>query len=369
MDVHIGSRVSLPVYAQLADQVKYLIQSGQLEPGARLPSPTHLARNLRINKHTIVKAYQQLERAGYVATFNGRGTFVTDAPRAAETQAHRELMRDLDGIVRHGLALGLTPRDLGNLVMMRAEAILATDATVSVLLLECNSRSLDYYANELRRELGIDVVPMLIDELDGDAALGTPPRAAACDIVICSFHHLVEFRRKIRRWPRLRSLELFAMAVRPHLEVVSRLMALPAGTRLGVVYCNDEPYAESRLQLMTDAVGRTILKNIEVTPILFDSAAPDPNAFDSVDALFVRPANIAAVRAGAPPGIEIVEFAYVLDSASSRMLREVVAEIRAQKAPSPPVVAPQSGASSMFGDRLADDFRPASSAIWEAPRG
>jgi GntR family transcriptional regulator len=339
VDVHIDARVSLPVYVQLADQVKYLIQSGQLASGARLPSPTHLARNLRINKHTIVKAYQELERAGYVATFNGRGTFVAETPRAAETQAHRELIRDLDSVVRHGLSLGLTPRELGNLVMMRAEAILAADATVSVLLLECNSRSLDYYAGELQRELGVEVVPMLIEELDGDITLEAPARAAACDIVICSFHHLVEFRRKIRRWPQLRSLELFAMAVRPHLEVVSRLMALPTGTRLGVVYCNDEPYAESRLQLMTDAVGRTILKNIEITPILFDSSAPDPRAFDGVDALFVRPANIASVRANAPAGVEIVEFSYVLDSASARMLREVVAEIRAQKAPSPPAVS------------------------------
>ena len=346
MDVHIDSRVSLPVYIQLADQVKHLIQSGQLEPGARLPSPMHLSRNLRINKHTIVKAYHELERGGYVATFNGRGTFVADTPRAAEAQAHRELMRDLDGIVRHGLSLGLTPRQLGNLVMMRAEAISAADAKVSVLLLECNSSSLNYYATELQRELGVEVVPMLIEELDGDTALGARLRAAACDIVICSFHHLVEFRRKVRLWPQLRSLELFAMAVRPHLEVVSRLTALPAGTRLGVVYCRDEPYAESRLQLMTDAVGRTILKNIEVTPILFDSSAPDPSAFAGVDALFVRPANIAAVRASAPAGVEIIEFAYVLDSASSRMLREVVAEIRAQKAPSPLVVTSPAEASA-----------------------
>ncbi len=338
VDVRIDSRVSLPVYVQLADQVKYLIQSGQLEPGARLPSPNHLARNLRINKNTIVKAYHELAASGYAVTHNGRGTYVSDAPRSAEAQAHRELMRDLDGIVRHGLSLGLTPRQLGNLVMMRAEAISAADTKVSVLLLECNSSSLDYYANELQRELGIDVVPMLIEELDGDTARGVPARAAACDFVICSFHHLVEFRRKIRQWPQLRSLELFAMAVRPHLEVVSRLTALPAGTRLGVVYCHDEPYAQSRLQLMTDAVGRTILKNIEVTPILFDSSAPDPSAFAGVDALFVRPANIAAVRASAPPGVEIIEFAYVLDSASCRMLQEVVAEIRAQKAPTPLLV-------------------------------
>ena len=136
------------------------------------------------------------------------------------------------------------------------------------------------------------------------------------------------------------------MAVRPHLEVVSRLMALPAGTRLGVVYCHDEPYAESRVQLMADVVGRTILKNIEVKQILFDSSAPDPSAFAGVDALFVRPANIAAVRASAPPGVEIVEFAYMLDSASTRMLQDVVAEIRAQKAPTPLLVTAPPSASA-----------------------
>ena len=89
MDVHIDSRVSLPVYVQLADQVKYLIQSGQLESGARLPSPTHLARNLRINKHTIVKAYQELERGRYIVTYNGRGSYVADAPRSAPSAPRR----------------------------------------------------------------------------------------------------------------------------------------------------------------------------------------------------------------------------------------------------------------------------------------
>jgi DNA-binding transcriptional regulator YhcF (GntR family) len=334
VDVHIDSRVSLPVYVQLAEQVKYLIQSGQLEAGARLPSPVHLARHLRINKNTIVKAYDELTSSGYIVTYNGRGSYVTDAPGAAEVQAHRDLMRDLDGIVRHGLSLGLSPRQLGNLVMMRAEALAAAKASVSAILLECNSRSLGYYTDQVRDELGIEVVPVLIELLDGDGTTSLPAGAAACDFVICTFYHLADVRRKLRRWPQLRSLEIFAMTVRPHLEVVSRLTALPAGTRLGVVYCRDEPFAEIRLQAMTDAIGQIHLRNIDVSPILFDPAAPDPMAFVTYDALFVRPDNIEAVRANAAATMQIVEFANVLDSASCRMLEEVIAEVKALKAPS-----------------------------------
>jgi 2-aminoadipate transaminase len=64
------------LYRQIEQAVREAIASGQLKPGERLPSAVDLARAQRINKLTVVKAFQRLEKAGVVRSAVGRGTFV-----------------------------------------------------------------------------------------------------------------------------------------------------------------------------------------------------------------------------------------------------------------------------------------------------
>src|SRR5687767_13474521 len=65
---HLGKRIRLsetsatPVYLQLADQLKYLIATGELVAGSRLPSARHLADNVSINRNTVLNAYAILGR-------------------------------------------------------------------------------------------------------------------------------------------------------------------------------------------------------------------------------------------------------------------------------------------------------------------
>ncbi len=64
------------LYRQIEQAVREAIASGQLKPGERLPSAVDLAHAQRINKLTVVKAFQRLEKAGVVRSAVGRGTFV-----------------------------------------------------------------------------------------------------------------------------------------------------------------------------------------------------------------------------------------------------------------------------------------------------
>src|SRR3990172_6887461 len=72
--VHIDPQSNLPIFAQLKQQITWLIASGRLEPGGRLPNIRHLADQLGVNLHTIRKAYHNLEIDGLVETRPGRGT-------------------------------------------------------------------------------------------------------------------------------------------------------------------------------------------------------------------------------------------------------------------------------------------------------
>jgi GntR family transcriptional regulator len=66
------------IYAQVMDNLKALMLSGELPPGAKLPSVRELSKNIAVNPNTVQKAYRELERQGFLYTTAGVGTFVAD---------------------------------------------------------------------------------------------------------------------------------------------------------------------------------------------------------------------------------------------------------------------------------------------------
>lgn len=65
-----------PIYEQITEQFKQLIIQGQLIPGAALPSIRGLAKELKISAMTTKRAYEDLERDGFIETVAGKGSFV-----------------------------------------------------------------------------------------------------------------------------------------------------------------------------------------------------------------------------------------------------------------------------------------------------
>lgn len=76
MDILISNRDGRPIYEQIESQIKGLILSGQLSEGEALPSMRLLAKELRISVITTKRAYEELERDGFLETVMGKGSFV-----------------------------------------------------------------------------------------------------------------------------------------------------------------------------------------------------------------------------------------------------------------------------------------------------
>ncbi len=79
MDILISNSSSHPIYEQIARQIKNLIISGELKEGDALPSMRLLAKELRISVITTKRAYEELERDGFIVTMTGKGSFVAAA--------------------------------------------------------------------------------------------------------------------------------------------------------------------------------------------------------------------------------------------------------------------------------------------------
>jgi GntR family transcriptional regulator len=76
MDIIISNSTGEPIYEQIVSQIKAQIMSGELKAGDALPSMRALAKALRISVITTKRAYEELERDGFIESYTGKGSFV-----------------------------------------------------------------------------------------------------------------------------------------------------------------------------------------------------------------------------------------------------------------------------------------------------
>ncbi len=96
-----------PVYLQIQSQLERRIASGALAPGDALPSVRALAKQLRVNPNTVVRAYRELEFRELVVTRHGEGTFVAEGA-SGQMQPDALLAERATQLVHEAKELGLT---------------------------------------------------------------------------------------------------------------------------------------------------------------------------------------------------------------------------------------------------------------------
>lgn len=98
MDIIISNASGKPIYEQITSQIKSMILNGTLQEGEALPSMRLLAKELRISVITTKRAYEDLERDGFIETVTGRGSFVAgknlDFVREEHLRIIEEKMQD-----------------------------------------------------------------------------------------------------------------------------------------------------------------------------------------------------------------------------------------------------------------------------------
>ena len=95
MNIIISNGSPDPIYTQIEQQIKTAIMNGQLKEGDMLPSMRVLAKELRISIITTKRAYEELEKSGFIQTVAGKGCFV--APKNLEfvREMHRKDLESL----------------------------------------------------------------------------------------------------------------------------------------------------------------------------------------------------------------------------------------------------------------------------------
>ena len=76
VNIIISNNRDKPIYEQIISQVKNMIMSGELNAGENLPSMRALAKSIHVSVITVQRAYEELQRDGFIETEIGRGTYV-----------------------------------------------------------------------------------------------------------------------------------------------------------------------------------------------------------------------------------------------------------------------------------------------------
>lgn len=100
MNIIISNISSVPIYEQIKNQIINQIMSDELREGDSIPSIRSLSSDIKISVMTIKKAYDELEREGYIESIQGKGTFV--APKNIELvkeQANKEIESHISKII------------------------------------------------------------------------------------------------------------------------------------------------------------------------------------------------------------------------------------------------------------------------------
>ena len=110
MEIIISNSSGRPIYEQITNQIKNLILSGDLKAGELLPSMRLLAKELRISVITTKRAYDDLERDGFITTVVGKGSFVSETNmELVREEQYRKiegyLIKALDSAKKSGIKL------------------------------------------------------------------------------------------------------------------------------------------------------------------------------------------------------------------------------------------------------------------------
>ncbi|MBU5449027.1 GntR family transcriptional regulator [Acetivibrio sp. MSJd-27] len=113
MNIIISNQCGQPIYEQIGSQIKNMIISGQLAAGDPLPSMRFLAKELRISVITTKRAYEELERDGFIVSITGKGSFVADKnTELIKEQQLRTIESQMQEIIKSAMLCGLTLPDL-----------------------------------------------------------------------------------------------------------------------------------------------------------------------------------------------------------------------------------------------------------------
>ncbi len=120
MNITINTKDGVPIYRQIANQIRYMVASKLLKPGEEITAVRTLALALNVTPNTVVKAYDELESSGVIFKRRGAGTYISDQQSPlADRERRRIIEARIDTLLAEAHQLDFNADDLLDLIRER----------------------------------------------------------------------------------------------------------------------------------------------------------------------------------------------------------------------------------------------------------
>lgn len=122
MQIIISNSSKEPIYEQITNQIKSSILSGELLEGEAIPSMRQLAKDLQISVITTKRAYEELEKAGFIYSIVGKGSFVAEQNLEVIREKKLKVIEEqLSSVITNSKEIGLSLNELQQLLKILYE--------------------------------------------------------------------------------------------------------------------------------------------------------------------------------------------------------------------------------------------------------
>ncbi len=323
MEIEIDRNSRIPLYLQIKEQFKRLIQNNQLNKGSQLPTERELSLKLKVSRNTVSMAYKELAQERLVSSISGKGTFVLvgieQESKVLNNTKESILLKNIDPAIQDALKLDVQLDDFIRLINHRFKEKRAFYNNINIAFIECNQEQLHYFSKRLELGEGINIIPILIDELyhQKDIFLN---KMKSVDLVVTTFFHLQE----VQDYLKYENKKIIAIALDPQIETMVKIAHNTSpDMNIGLI-CLTDKFAE-RVIISINNAG---IKYTEIITTISREKKELDNVINSSDILIVSPGRKKEIQKLISKKIPLIEFVYIPDKGSIDTLKKSIHDIK-----------------------------------------
>lgn len=237
----IDKKISINIHEQIYMQLKNQILLGELEVGKRLPSVRQMAKLMDVSRHTVSRAYCQLEEEGLVDIYASSGTFVKSNIKHSKVKQTEKLLLMIDELFEKAEELDFDKEEVAKLTY--AAMMSNSKSKLKGLFVECNTYALDEYIKDIEEEVDLDVDGCLLSDERLITKKGID--LEQYDVIMTTMGHYAELKNKLRQE------NIYALNFGPYLSVIDQIKQFDEQTNITII-CVTKDGSDGLLNLLVD---------------------------------------------------------------------------------------------------------------------
>ncbi len=318
MEIRIDRNSGIPIYIQIKDQIKKMVEKGILARGDRLPPERELAEKLKVSRNRVSTAYKELEAENIVTSQQGKGTFVLGKIEGVrETSRKDKLLKIIDLAMEEAIGLDFSLEDFLTIAYVRAKEKEEMLSKMKVGFIECNKEQLAVLIRETDLDHNMASIPILISQLKEEPERIKKALSRVEMIVTTSFHleEVEEFLAGMEK-------EVVDLNLEPTMETIVQLARIEPGKRVGLV-CQSDNFARE--------VGRSLKKiGLEKIDLQYTTDKGDQidDFLNGSQVLVTSPHRFKEIQRKAAEKKQVIRFDYAPDRGSINMLKMALLDLK-----------------------------------------